>query len=385
MSAQTVRHPGEFRWETRLLAVVTLMLTVMGIASCYASGAYLPKWFHEATQQGVAALVGGVLFLAAARTDYRLWRKAALPAFLLTIAGLVMIGVVGVLWKGRPAGGAIGALFPFRNGAHRWIRIGAQVQLSEIARFTMAVWLAAHAAALGVKVRDFNEGFVPLIGVVAIVCGLVAIEPSVTMAATLAVIGVTVIFTAGARVPHLALAVFVAAAMVVLVLRFDTVRSRRNATFREPALSCDVATQECQGLIGFGRGGITGVGFSKGTQKLGHTPEAYSDYLLSVIGEEWGFLGTAFVAVCFGVFCWMGFRIARTAPDAFGTNLAAGLTVAVGVTAFMHAAVVTWLMPSTGLTLPFMSVGRVSLLLYLLSAGVIVSIGRQRGRPARTR
>lgn len=383
MSARTVRHPGEFRWETRLLAVVTLMLTAMGIASCYASSAYLPKWFHEATQQGIAALIGGGVFLVAAKTDYRLWRKIALPLFLATVAGLVVIAMVAVIWRGRHAPGAVDAIVPYVNGSHRWIKVGAQVQVSEIARFTLAAWLAAHAAALGSKVRDFNEGFLPLIGVIAITCGLIAVEPSVTMAATLGVIGVTVIFTAGARVSHLALAVLVAAAMVALILKLDPVRSKRNATFNQPALTCAVDTQECQGLVGFGSGGVRGVGFGNGTQKLGHTPEAYSDYLLSVIGEEWGFLGIVFVALCFTVFCWMGFRIARTAPDPFGTYLAAGLTVAVGVTAFMHAAVVTWMMPSTGLTLPFMSVGRVSLLLYLLSAGVIVSIGRQRGRPAR--
>ena len=385
MSPPAVRHPGEFRWETRLLAVVTLMLTAMGIASCYASGAYLAPWFNEATQQGIAAVIGGVLFLAAAKTDYRIWRKIALPIFLATVVGLVLIAFIAVFWKGKQASGSLRDIFPYINGAHRWIKVGVQLQVSEVARFTLAVWLAAYAAALGTKVRDFNEGFLPLIGVIAIVCGLVATEPSVTMAAVLGVIGITVIFTAGARVPHLALAVLLAAVMVLLVLKFDAVRSKRNATFKEPALACDVTTQECQGLIGFGRGGVKGVGFGNGTQKLGHTPEAYSDYLLSVIGEEWGFVGIIFVALCFSVFCWMGFRIARTAPDPFGTYLAAGLTVSVGVTAFMHAAVVTWLMPSTGLTLPFMSVGRVSLVLYLISAGVIVSIGRQRGRPARAR
>jgi cell division protein FtsW len=385
VSAQAIRHPGEFRWETRLLAVMTLMLTAMGIASCYASGAYLQSWFHEATQQGVAAVGGCVLFLAAARMDYRVWRKVALPLFLATLAGLVLIAIVALIYRKNDAPGALGALFPAHGGAHRWIKVGAQLQVSEIARFTLAVWLAAHAAALGTKVRDFNEGFLPLIGVIAIVCGLVAIEPSVAMAAAIGVIGMTVIFTAGARVPHLAFAVLVGATTVFLVLKFSPVRAERQKTFSGHAIECVPGNQACDALVGFGSGGIKGVGFANGTQKLGHTAEAYSDYLLSVIGEEWGFAGIVFVTICFGVFCTMGFRISRTAPDPFGTYLAAGLTVAVGVTAFMHAAVVTWLMPSTGLTLPFMSIGRISLLLYMLSAGVIVSIGRQRGRPARAK
>lgn len=385
MSAQAIRHPGEFRWETRLLAVLTLMLTAMGIASCYASGAYVEKWFREASQQGVAALVGGAVFLLAAKLDYRIWRKVALPAFIATLAGLVVIGIVAVIWRKQDAPGPLKDLFPYINGAHRWVRVGLQVQVSEIARFTLTVWLAAYCASLGNKVRDFNEGYLPLIGVIAIVCGLVALEPSVSMAGTLGIIGLTVVFTAGAKLPHVVTTVALALLAMFLVLKFDAVRKQRTETFKGSTIECDVGKQECEALIGYGSGGINGVGFGNGTQKLGHTAEAYSDYLLSVIGEEWGFLGIVFIVACFTLFCWMGFRISRTAPDPFGTYLAAGLTMSVGVTAFLHAAVVTAMMPSTGLTLPFMSVGRISLLFYLLSAGVIVSIGRQRGRPARTK
>ena len=142
--------------------------------------------------------------------------------------------------------------------------------------------------------------------------------------------------------------------------------------------------QSCQSLIGFGSGGVFGVGFGQGTQKLGHLPLAYSDFILSVIGEEWGFIGVALrLDRLYGLFCWLGLRIARTARDPFGTYLATGLIVAVGFTALFHAAVVTRMGPVTGLTLPFMSAGRSSLVLYLLSAGVLVSIGRRRGRPAR--
>jgi cell division protein FtsW len=378
-----IRHPGEFRWETRLLSVTTLVLTAVGIASCYAAGTYLPEWHREASQQLMAAIVGGGIFILAANADYRIWRKVALPMFLATVVGLVLIAMVAVAWRRKEAPGPLRVYFPLHSGAHRWIKAGAQFQFSEIARVTLAVWLAAHAATLGTKVRDFSTGFLPLIGTIGIVCVLVAVEPSVSMAVALGVIGLSVIFTAGARIPHVAIVALVAAAGVLLILKFDPVRANRDKSFHGRAVDCVVDDQACQSLIGFGDGGVHGVGFDRGTQKFGHLPEAYSDFLLSVIGEEWGFVGVSFVVLCFILFCWMGFRIARTAPDPFGTYLASGLTVAVGITAFMHAAVVTWLMPTTGLTLPFMSVGRISLLLYLLSAGVIVSIGRQRGRPVR--
>ena len=383
MSAQAVRHPGEFRWETRLLAVTTLFLTALGVASCYAAGTYLPAWHHEASQQAVAALAGGGIFLVAARTDYHIWRKLALPFLLVTVVGLVAIAMVAFHWSAKKAPGAVGALFPVVNGSHRWIDLGVRVQVAEIARFTLAAWLAAHAAELGAKVRRLNEGFLPLMGTMAAVALLVAVEPSLTMAVAITVVGLTVIFTAGARISHVLLAGVVAIAGVFLVLKLNALRSHRAQQLRTAAVECTVNEQACQSLIGFGSGGILGVGFEQGTQKFGHLPEAYSDFLLSVIGEEWGFAGVAFVALCFTMFCWMGLRIARTARDPFGTYLASGLTVGIGATAIMHAAVVTRLMPTTGLTLPFMSVGRVSLILCLLSAGVIVSIGRQRGRPAR--
>ncbi len=385
MSAPAIRHPGEFRWETRLLGVVTLMLTVMGIASCYAVGSYLTKWFHEATQQGIAALIGAACFFVAARTDYRIWKKLALPLFLATLVGLFVIAVPALIYHGRPGAAVSDRFIPVINGARRWIRIGGvQVQFAEIARFTMTVWVAAYATRLGTKVRSFTEGFVPLMAAIAATSALVAAEPSMTMGAYLGAIGVAVIFTAGARVPHLLLVTVVAAAVILVVLKVDRVRAGRAKTFSGSALECNPGDQACAALIGYGSG-MFGVGFGEGSQKYGHTPEAYSDYLLSVIGEEWGFVGVAFISLCFAVFCWMGFRIALTAPDPFGTYLASGLTVSVGLTAFVHAAVVTWLMPATGMTLPFMSVGRVSLILYLLSAGVLVSIGRQRGKLPRSK
>jgi cell division protein FtsW (lipid II flippase) len=121
------------------------------------------------------------------------------------------------------------------------------------------------------------------------------------------------------------------------------------------------------------------VGFGEGQQKLGYLPYAYSDFLFSTIGEEWGFIGVWVVVSLFALFCWLGFRIARTAADPFGQYLAVGLTATIGLTAFMHMAVSLGLMPTTGLTLPFMSYGRSSQVISMLATGILINIGRLRG------
>lgn len=385
MSTPVVRHPGEMRWETNLLASVTLTLTGFGVINCYGSGSYMDRWYVEASQQLWAALIGSVIFLGAAYLDYGIWKRLARPMFYATALGLLLLAIVAVIWHGN-APGIIGKLFPFRLGAHRWIFLGFQVQPSEIARFTLAAYVAMLAAEMGQRLRHFGSGFLPLMGVVAGTVLVVSVEPSVSMAIVLAAIGTMIIFTAGARLSHLAPLVLVAGLALFVVLKFDPVRAGRMKTASVAALECKpLLDQSCQSLVGFGSGGVLGVGFGEGTQKLGHLPFAYSDFLLSSIGEEWGFIGVVFVTLGFTLFCWLGLRIARTARDPFGTYLATGLTVAVGVTALFHAAVVTRIGPTTGLTLPFMSAGRTSLVLYLLSAGVLVNIGRRRGRPARQR
>ncbi len=386
MSTPAVRHPGELRWETNLLACVTLTLTGFGVMNCYSTGSYLTQWHAEAEQQLSGALIGGVAFLIAAYVDYGVWRKLAKPMFYATLAGLVLLAIVSVLWPRRSAPSILGTIFPYKLGAHRWIWVGFQVQVSEIARFTLAAFVAMRVATAGQKLRHFTTGFVPQMAVVVGTVLLVAAEPSLSMSIVLAAIGTMIIFTAGARIVHFLPLVATAVLALVLILKFDTVRSSRMETAAVPALECDSRDdQSCKSLIGFGSGGVLGKGFGQGTQMHGHKPRGYSDFLLSGIGEEWGFFGVAFVVFGFAVFCWLGFRIARTARDAFGTYLAAGLTIPVGITALAHAAVVTRMGPVTGLTLPFMSAGRVSLILYLFTAGVLVNIGRRRGRPARQR
>jgi cell division protein FtsW len=200
------------------------------------------------------------------------------------------------------------------------------------------------------------------------------------MATVVALLGGLVLFTSGAKIGHFALFAGMAMILVFHQIRDVQYRLARLLTFLSPGdATTQAGFQIHQSLVGIGSGQILGVGFGQGQQKLGYLPYAYSDFLFSTIGEEWGFIGIFVVVFLFSLFCWLGFRIARTATDPFGQYLAVGLTAAIGLTAFMHMAVSLGLIPTTGLTLPFMSYGRSSQVISLLATGILINVGRLRG------
>jgi cell division protein FtsW len=202
-----------------------------------------------------------------------------------------------------------------------------------------------------------------------------------SMAVLVTLLGGIVLFAAGPRIGHFVLLSVFGALLAYNRIQGAAYRAARVAAFWDAEhSSSDRLYQIHNSLVGIGSGRVFGVGFGQGQQKLGYLPEATSDFLFSTIGEEWGFLGVCVVVSLYGLFCWLGFRIAKTASDPFGQYLAVGLTATVGVTAFLHMAVTLGLMPTTGLTLPFMSYGRSSLVISLLGTGILINIGRLRGK-----
>lgn len=360
---------GEHRWETRLLAVLAAVLTVFGVASVYSAAAFQEDALTEVVKQLGAAIVGGVALLIAARADYAIWRRAAWPLLLGTLAVLVLLVVPGTE-----------AIAPRINGARRWIRLGGHsLQPSEAARFAIVVWAAMLAAKKGEGIRQFKTGMLPVLVVTGLVALLILLQPNLSMATVVALLGGVVLFTAGARIGQFMLLGVAALFVLVAAIQAMPYRFVRVQCFLGLAEDCGGTDWQAeQAMLGFASGRVVGVGFGEGQLKLHYLPYASSDFLFSTIGEEWGFLGVAIVILLFGVFCWVGFRIARTAADPFGQYLAAGLTAAVGLTALMHMAVNLSLMPTTGITLPFMTAGRSSLLVTLVTVGVLISIGRRR-------
>jgi cell division protein FtsW len=376
-SGRAVRHPGELRWETRLLGGVTAVLLVFGIAASYGAASLVTvqgqtAGLEFAARQLLGAMLGGALLLIASRVDYYRWQQLAWALLLLTI-GLLLIPLLPFTHGISPA----------VNGARRWIDLGpVNFQPSELARLAVVIWCAMLASKKGAQVREFKKGILPFILILGLVSLLILLEPNLSMATLVALLGGLVLFASGAKIGHFILLGGTAVILVFHQIRDAQYRLARLVTFLNPGdATTEAGFQIHQSLVGIGSGGIFGTGFGQGQQKLGYLPYAYSDFLFSTIGEEWGFVGVFAVVFLFALFCWLGFRIARTAADPFGRYLAVGLTATIGLTAFMHMAVSLGIMPTTGLTLPFMSYGRSSQVISLLGTGILINIGRQRGRP----
>jgi cell division protein FtsW len=365
------------RWETRLLGTVTALLLGFGIAATYGAASLVTVRGQSvgldfAMRQLSGALLGGVLLLLASRQDYYRWRVLAWPLLLVTVV-LLLIPVLPFTTGIAPA----------VNGARRWVELGPlSFQPSELARVAVVVWCAMLAAKKGTQIREFKKGMLPFILVLGLVSFLILLQPNLSMATLVALLGGLVLFASGAKIGHFILLSGAAVILVFHQIRDAQYRLARLVTFLNPGdATTEAGFQIHQSLVGIGSGGIFGTGFGQGQQKLGYLPYAYSDFLFSTIGEEWGFIGVLAVVSLFALFCWLGFRIARTAADPFGQYLAVGLTASIGLTAFMHMAVSLGLMPTTGLTLPFMSYGRSSQVISLLATGILINIGRSRGRP----
>jgi cell division protein FtsW len=353
---------------------VTAVLVVFGLAAVYGASSLVTTSGGQvgasfALRQAVGAAVGGLLAVIFARIDYHRWRRWAWPLLGITMF-LLLIPLLPFTH----------GITPTINGARRWVNLGVlTLQPSELAKFSVVLWCAMLAAKKGEQVRDFKKGLLPFLVVLVPVIGLIFLEPHLSMALLVAILAGSVLFTAGARIGHFLVLGVATAPLVFGAVATAQYRLARVLTFLNAGAAPAEATwQVQQSLTGIGAGQLLGAGFGEGQQKLGYLPYAYSDFIFSTIGEEWGFVGVLVIALLFGTFVWLGFRIARKAPDQFGQLLASGISVMIGLSVVLHLGVSLAVIPATGVTLPFMSYGRSSLIVALAATGVLASVGRAR-------
>jgi len=358
-------------WEAAALMGLTLLLLSFGLVFLYSASSVLalreslPDTYFV-LRQAVAAGAGILLLFMIALLPYRLWERCAWAILVLSVAGLV---AVLLPWTASFA--------PEINGARRWLRIGPlNFQPSEVAKLAVIVWTAAVAVKKAEHFRSLRRGLGPFLTVWAMVVGLVALEPDLSTALVIAMLGGLIVFVAGARISHF---VFLALLAVPLLWQQVSVgfRAERIQAFLNPAADpTGAGFQVHQSLIALGSGGLSGVGIGEGRQKFGFLPEAHNDFIFAMIGEEWGFLGVLLLVGLYVSIVMVGFRIAGRAPDRFGELLAVGCASLIGLQALLHMAVALALAPPTGLTLPLVSYGRSNLVMTLAALGMLISVAR---------
>lgn len=362
-------------WEAAVLLMLTALLLSFGIVSVYSASSVMAQAqghadYHYVLRQVSGAAMGFAVLVVMSFIDYRRLRLLAWPMLFGLVAVLAIMVLPG-----------LGDLTQVRNGAGRWFRIGPiALQPSEFAKLVLIVWTAMLAVKKQDKLASLSRGLLPFLVVWAVVSGLIIMQPSMSAAMLVVLLSALVIFAGGARIGH-----FIVLAMVTIPLLWSQVegvayRMRRIVAFRDPSVDTEgLSYQINQALIALGSGGIFGRGFGHGVQKHGYLPEPHNDFIFAMIGEEWGFVGAVAVIGLFTAFALVGYRIARNAPDLFGFLLAVGLTNLIAVQALLHVAVNMALLPTTGVTLPFMSYGRSSLLVCLAGVGILINIARRSG------
>jgi len=357
----------EFDTSILLLSVVLTCLGVVMVysASSIMAGKKFVDGFYFLKRQGIYAVVGLLLMVLAMQFDYRHYRKLAGFGLLVSIILLILVLVPGV---GKHIGGAA-----------RWIRLpGFSLQPSEVVKFALVVFLAHSITKKGERIQEFVHGFLPYLLIMFLLVGLLLLQPDLGSALTLAAVLLVMISVAGARLRYLfMLAVAALPALYFLVMNVDYRRKRIFAFLNPWEDPSNTGFQIIQSWIAFGSGGIVGNGLGESKQKLFYLPEAHTDFIFSVIGEELGFIGVFVVTAMFLLLISRGMKTALACPDPFGRYLAFGISLLLGMEAFVNIAVVLGMLPTKGLALPFLSYGGTSLLTTLFAIGVLLNISSQ--------
>lgn len=359
---------GKFDWIMFLVAVALALFGVMMVYSASAmfslketEGASQFSYFFKQLSFTVAGLIAmvGLSFI-----DYRSLNNGWIVAALLLITTILL---VAVFW------------FPEINGAKRWIRFGGfSFQPSELAKIVLAVALAFWLVRRQTELGSITRGVLPSIMILGLLGGLVLMEKDLGTTIVLCAIFCAVYFAAGARLLHIAGLVMVLGIIGVAAILWAPWRIARMMAFLDPhEYASKEGYQVVQSLYALGSGGVLGEGFAKGYQKLFYLPYPYSDFIFSVVGEEFGLIGTMGVVLAFGILLWRGARAAVFAPDRFGMLLSIGIITGIIVQALFNISVVTSILPAKGIPLPFISYGGSSVIVTLVGVGLLLSVARR--------
>jgi len=352
----------------KLLFLATLLLVLASVVMVYSASAVIAlERFHRPylflVKQAMWSALGLALLGVVMRVDYRTWKQ---PALIWSALATVGFALVAVLFMGKI------------NGTRRWFGVGGfGIQPSELAKLAAIFFTAALLERRMHRIDEVRYSLLPIVLVVGGITALVLIEPDYGTALSIAAVAALMVFAAGLNFKYLIYSVMALVPLSVGLLIMEPYRVKRLWSFLCP--ECDpsgAGFQLLQSLIAVGTGGIGGAGLMAGKQKLFYLPEPQTDFILAVIGEELGLIGTTVTLLAFILITWRGLQIASDAPDRFGSFLALGLTGMFAVQAFINMSMVLGMMPTKGIPLPFVSFGGSSLLINLIGMGILLNVSQ---------
>ncbi len=345
-----------------------LFLVGIGIVMVYsASSALALKKFGTSyyflKKQSIFAVLGIVVLVISCHIPYHIFRSLTYP--LLILAAMLLFSIL-ISGFGYSAG-----------GAKRWFRIaGFTFQPSEFARFVLVIYLAYSMNKKMSRIKEFKVGFLPHVLVLCMFTILIMLQPDFGSVVIFGAITWIMLFVGGVRISYLLGSLVLIIPVIYYLMVSADYRIERIMSFMNPwQYSADKGYQVIHSLLAFGTGGIWGTGIGKGYQKLFYLPEPHTDFIFSVIGEELGLIGVLIILGLYTLILWRGISIARNSKDTFGSFVAVGLTTAIGLQICVNMGVALGLLPTKGLTLPFLSYGGTSLLMNMVSIGVLMNIG----------
>lgn len=361
--------PSERHQPDVVLFMTVLMLTAIGVITVYSAStvkdlqANLPADFFAVRQLASAVLGCAIMFLLSRLRYQTLYKLAPL---ILLINGFLLVAVL-------IPGIGIQAL-----GARRWIGTTSfHIQPSELAIVSVLIYLSFFFTKKVTLLHSFKKGLQPAMITVAFLFLLIFLEPDMGTGVTLLGAALVLVFASGARLKPLLYTVVGVIPLMYILAHAASYRSSRMTAFLHPFQNPGKAYQLLHGLTGIAAGGWFGRGFDMSVQKTGYLPIPQADFIFDVFTEEWGLVGAITLLAIFAIIIWRGFNIARHARDRFGALLAAGLTSMIIIKTIINLGAVTWLLPVTGIPLPFISYGGTSLIVNLAAMGILLSISRE--------
>lgn len=351
-----------------LIVFSTLAILSIGILMVYSASAMISyhkfgDYFYYVKRQLLFASIGIIAMYLIMNVDYWVWKRFAkiglIVCFVLLILVLTPLGLV-------------------RNGSQSWLGVGAfSIQPSEFIKICMIIFLAKYLSENQKQIVSFRKGLLPSLALIFSAFGMIMLQPDLGTGTVMVGTAVVMIFLAGARILHLSGLAFFGVLGFAGLVAAAPYRIKRITSFLDPWQDPQgTGYQIIQSLYAIGPGGLLGLGLGMSRQKFYYLPEPQTDFIFAILAEELGFIGGVLILLLFAIILWRGIKISLSAPDLYGSLLAAGIVSMIAIQVIINIGVVTGMFPVTGITLPFLSYGGSSLTLMLVAMGILLNISR---------